>query len=154
LAIGSLARVSESLSKRTFIAPEILALAQRKPNAVLSFAMQLPDGTASFMKLDNDDVGEVLGAVRSIFGSLDVDGANANVSLAAKSANVEGAKKMEGMLSGLQAIGKSFLRGMKGNDKAIFSRMIDNAKIARIENEVSLDLQVPQTDINSLLSKK
>jgi hypothetical protein len=54
-------------------------------------------------------------------------------------------------------LGKSFLgSGGKSEDKQVFSRMIDNVKIARGDgsNEVTLDLQVPQNDINILLKPK
>ena len=32
--------------------------------------------------------------------------------------------------------------------------MIDNAKFSRVSNELTLDLQVPQADINVLLGEK
>ena len=54
-------------------------------------------------------------------------------------------------LQGLQTIGKAFLGGAKGPEKAVYSRMIDNAKFVRNNNEVTLDLSVPQSDIDILI---
>ncbi|MGH9820451.1 MAG: hypothetical protein ACRD43_09815, partial [Pyrinomonadaceae bacterium] len=54
-------------------------------------------------------------------------------------------------LQGLQVIGKAFLGGAKGQDKEVYARMIDNAKFARVVNEVTFDLAVPQSDIDILI---
>jgi len=42
----------------------------------------------------------------------------------------------------------------KGADKKVYARMIENAKISRQANEVSMDLQVPQEDLNVIVGEK
>lgn len=154
LAIGSLERVREALTAQTRIDSSLIAFLNRKPNSVMSFGANTPQGMSAFLDLDNDEVGKMLAGVRSLYGSIDAVKGNMNVSVVAKSVDVQNAKDMEESLSGLQLVGKSLLSGSKGKDKEVYSRMIDNAKISRKLTEVMLDLQVPQSDINILLGKK
>ncbi len=154
IAIGSLPRVTEAMRKSSTVAPGVLAFSQRKPNAVISFGMNFPDGVASLMKLDNDELGRTLGSVRSIFGAMDFDGANANLSLGAKSIDIDKAKSMQDLLEGLKMLGRSFLGGMKGEERDIYVRLIESAKITRLESEVLLDVAMPQTDINKIIGRK
>lgn len=157
LVIGTLERVTETFTKTTRINASVLAFINRKPNAVLSFGGSTANGLKPFFslgKFDNDETAKILGGVRSVYGSLDVASGNVVVSVAAKSVDAKNAEDLELSLSGLQMIGKGFLGGAKGADKEVYARMIENARISRKASEVTLDLQVPQTDINILLGKK
>ena len=62
------------------------------------------------------------------------------------------AKSLHETLEGLQMLGKAFLGGSKAADKQVYSRMIGAAKFSLQANEVTLDLQVPQSDIDILVS--
>jgi len=154
LAIGTVARVREALDGKTRISPEVLNFVNAKPNAVLSFGANMPQGMAQFVDLENDEIGKNLKEIRQIYGSMDAGGGNAMLSLAAKTLKPETAQSLEEMLAGLQMVGKGFLGGAKGEDKKVLARMIENVKIARSANQITLDLQVPQSDINLLLGAK
>ena len=153
LAFGSLARVRETFEGKVKINSEVLSLVNRKPNAVVNFGMQLPNGLSNFVKLDNDEIGRTLDSIRQLSGAVEIAGDNATVSVLAKTLRAEQAQTLHETLEGLQMLGKAFIGG-KGEDKKVFARMIDNAKITRNASEVSLDLQVPQSDINILLGVK
>jgi hypothetical protein len=154
LAIGSIARVRETVDAKTRIGADILDLVNRKSNQIMSFGVKLPNGLSQFVDLDNDEIGKNLTAIRQISGAIDVSSGNAMVSLVAKTLEAAEAKTLQETLKGLQMVGKAFIGGAKGADKKVFGRMIDNAKISASGNEVMLDLQVAQSDIDILVGAK
>ncbi|MGI8468155.1 MAG: hypothetical protein ACR2N3_06865 [Pyrinomonadaceae bacterium] len=155
LAFGTPARVRETLESKPRVGQEILALANRNPNAVISFGGNVPPDLASFLNMtETDEIGKNINSIRQLFGSMDVNDGKAIVSVTAKTATAQQAEDLESTVSGLQMLGKSVLGGMRGNDKAVYARMAENAKITRAGSEVMLNLQVPQSDIDILLGKK
>ncbi len=154
LAMGSTARLRETLQSKTRVSSQLLDLVYRKQNAVMSFGANLPNGLSGLIDLDNDELGKNLDAIRQIYGTFDVAGENSNLSVTAKTLKSEQAQNLTDTLQGLQMVGKSLLGSSKGADKKVYARMVENAKISRTDNEIMLNLQVPQTDINVLIGEK
>lgn len=151
LAIGSLARVKESLSSSPRVSPELLSLANRKPTAIMSFGANVPAGMSQFINLDIDELGKNLDSIRQLYGTFDFAAGNAVLSATARTTNADQAQSLEEMISGLQMIGKSLLAGSKGADKQVYAGLVEKAVISRKANEVMLDLQVPQPDVDALV---
>lgn len=154
MAFGTVARVRETLEAKPRINSELLGLINRKPNAIAAFAANLPTGLTNFIDLETDEFGETINSIRQMSGAMELIKGDTAVSLTAKTSNAEQGKNLNDILVTFQGIGKSFLGGAKGDDKQVFARMVENVKITRNLTEVSLDLQVPQTDINILLGAK
>lgn len=152
LAFGSLARVRATFETKARVSNEVLSLINRKPNAVMSFGARLPNGLSKFIDLDNDELGRTLDSIRQVSGAIEVADGTA-VSMTAKTLNADQAQSLHETLQGLQSLGKMLL-GSKSEDKKVLVRLIDNARITRNLTEVSLDLLVPQSDINILLGVK
>lgn len=154
LAIGSLARVRETLGTNPRVGSEVLNLVNRRPNAIVNIGARFPNGMSDFVpNLGNDEIGKNIAGIQYLSGAFDVGDGNGIISLSAKTLQPEQAKSMQEQLDGLQMLGKSFLGSSKIANKEIYARMIENVKIARLGNEVTLDLQVAQSDINVLLNK-
>ena len=151
LAFGSPARVRATFENKSRVSNEVLSLINRKSNAIVSFGALLPSGLSNFIELDNDVIGQTLDSIRQISGAVEIAPNNALVSVTAKTSNAEQAQTLHETLEGLQILGKAFING-KTEEKKVYVRMIDNARITRNLTEVSLDLQVPQSDINILLA--
>lgn len=161
LAIGTTARVRETLQNKvrveqnnTGMNSEILSFINRKPNALMNFSLKMPAGMSGFINLDNDELGKNLDSIRQISGAVDIAEGSAIVSLVAKTLKPEQAQVLKETLDGLQMIGKALLGNGKGADKMVFSRMIENVRTSSSGNEVTLDLQVPQSDIDILIGVK
>ena len=154
LAIGSAARVREMFESKTSLSSEVINLVSRKPNAIINFGAAVPNGLSQIFSLDNDELGKNLDAIRFLSGSMDVSGGNTIVAVSAKTVNAEQAKSLKETLDGLQVVGKAILGGAKSPDKKVYGRMLENAKIAQTGNEVTFDLQVPQTDLNVIIGEK
>jgi len=152
LAFGSLARVRATFETKARVSNEVLSLINRKPNAIMSFGARLPNGLSKFIDLDNDELGRTLDSIRQVSGAIEVADGTV-VSMTAKTLNAEQAQSLHETLEGLQMLGK-MLVGSKSEDKKVLVRLIDNARITRSLTEVSLDLLVPQSDINILLGVK
>jgi hypothetical protein len=153
LAFGSLERVRQTLGAKTHVDAEIANLLARKPNTILSFAARTPEGLSKYFKMDNDELGKNLDSIRFLSGSMDVTESAAIVNFMARTVGADQASSLLDTLNGLQMVGKAFLGGAKGADKQVYARMIDNVKFARKANEVTLDLQVPQSDIDILIGQ-
>lgn len=152
LVFGSVARVRETFETKSRITADTLNLISRKPNAVLGFGATLPNGLSGFVNLDNDELGRTLDSIRQMSGAVEFNEGNTAVSIAAKTLKLEQAKSLKDTMDGLQMLGKTFIGAGKGDDKKVYARMIDNARITQNANEVVFDLQVPQSDINILLT--
>ncbi len=153
LALGSAARVRDTLQSKTRVNNQLLDLVYRKQNVVMSFGANLPNGLSDFVDLGNDEIGKNLDAIRQVYGTFDVSGVNSNLAVTMKTFKPEQAQNLKDTLDGLQMVGKALIGGMKGADKKVYGRMIDNAKISRNADEIMLNLQVPQTDIDVLIGE-
>lgn len=154
LVFGSLARVRETFESKTRISTEVLALASRKPNAIVGFGALLPNGLAQFIDLlDDDTVGNSFAGIRQLSGSMDVAGENSTVSVAVRTVEPAQAKNLKDTIAGLQGFA-GILKGSQRADQKAYGRMLESVKIEQTGNLVTLDLQIPQTDINVLVGEK
>lgn len=156
LAFGSLKSLRLMLSSdgKSRVDANLLSLVNRNPNAVMSFAANLPKGMSSLIDLDNDEIGKNLDAIRQINGMMDVSGENTMVSFTAKTLEVKQAEELSRTLTDLREVGKILLGSAKGADKKVYARMLEGTKISQKGSEVIFDLQVVQTDINVLIGAK
>lgn len=157
LAVGSLARVRETFAaapRRVPIGADVLSMVNRRPSAIAAFGLKLSEGMSSIIpNLGNDEIAQSINSIRYLAASLDAEDGNVAVSASAKTLRPEQAKDLQEKIIGLLSLSSVFLGG-SGADKQVFRQMAENLKVARVRNEVTLDLQIPQTDINILLSKK
>lgn len=155
LAFGTTARVREAFgTQKSKVSAEVLALANKNPNAILNFGGKMPRGLGAFLPLDNDEIGKTLDAINQVSGSLDVANGKSNLFVSAKTLKPEEAQQLYDTIDTLRTLGKMFLGGNKNADKQVYARMVENANITRTGTEVSLDLEVPQSDIDVIVGKK
>ncbi|MET0754231.1 MAG: hypothetical protein ABWZ66_12695 [Pyrinomonadaceae bacterium] len=155
LAFGKYERLKLLLTdSKSRVDAGLLALVNRHPNAVASFAMNLPNGMSSFLELTDDELGQNLDSIRQIHGMFDVVGENTSVSVSGKTLKPEQAASLKESFDGLQGLFSGILLGSKSENQKLYGRMLKSAKISRVANEITIDLQVPQSDINILVGAK
>ncbi len=154
IAVGSLDRVKEVIGKSSKVSKTVLNMLNRKPKAVGIFGAILPTGLSRYVELGDDELGATLDSIRKLQGSFDVNDGNASLSVMAETLGVKQAQDLEGTLIGLQMLGKALLSKLKGADKQVYSRMIENAKISRNEKLIMFDLKVPKSDLDVIVGKK
>ena len=151
LAIGSIARVRETVENKARVGADIALLLNRKPNSIMSFAAKTPVGLSQFFDLDDDALGQSLAAIRQIYGAVNLSGENIVATLSAKSLNAEQGKSLEETLGGMQALIRAFLSSARSDEKQVYARIVEGAKITRVGTEVTIDLQVANTDAALLI---
>ena len=152
LAIGSLARVRETVEHKTTISPELIGLLGRKPPATVNFAAKVPGGMSTLLPLDNDELGGNIDSIKTIYGSADVTAGQATISITGRTLQAQQAADLKGTFEGLRDLGKAFLGGSKAADKQLYSRLLNNVRITQVANEISLDLAIPQSDLDALVA--
>lgn len=151
LVLGPLSRVRETLEGKSRLSSDIVSLLPARGSAVVSFAVKPVGGLSRFLPLDNDELGKNVDAIQYLSGSLEVAATGATVQLMARTRRTEQAQGLKDTLEGLQVIGNAFLGMAKGADKQVYGRLVKNAKIDLRGSDVTLDLLVPQSDIDVLI---
>ena len=153
LAMGSVTRVRETLEGATHVGSDLNSLLSVKGTAVMSFAAKAPAGMSKILSLDNDDLGATVNSIQYMSGSLDVAAIGTSLQMMARTAKPDQAAALKDTLEGLQMLGKAVLGNSKNPDQQIYGRMVKNAKFALNGSDVTLDLLVPQADIDLLVAK-
>ena len=152
LVIGSLSRVRQTLDRQTTVSTEITSLLSNSETSVCTFAMRVPEGMAKLVSLDKDELGENISSIKLMSGSMDVTAAGASVAMMARTAKAEQAKELFTMLDGMMMIGKAFLGNSKKPEQKVIGRLIENAKIANRGTDITINVAVPQSDIDMLVA--
>lgn len=152
LVIGSPARVRQTFEGKTGVAADVTSLLTLKERAVFSFASRTPEGMSRFVPLDNDELGSNLESIRYLAGWMDVAAGSASIQLLARTAKAEQAQSLLDTVEALQTVGKAFLSGSKRPENKVLVRMVENARIGKAGNDVTIELTIPQGDIDILIA--
>lgn len=152
LAVGCLPRIRETLDGKTHVAADLIDQLSQKETAVMSFAMRTPGGMSKILPLDNDELGMNLDSIQFLSGSVDVSSTGTSLQMMARTKKPEQAQGLKDTLDGLQIIGKAVFGSSKRVDQQVYGRMIRNAKFDIHGSDVTLDLLVPQADIDVLVA--
>lgn len=153
IAMGFATRVRETLEAKTKVSDELLGLLAKKPAGIANFAGKVPGGLSTLLPLENDELGATIDSVKAIYGAMDVANAQATVNLTAVTAKAEQAAELKNTLDGLKNLGKSFLGFSPSANNQVFAKLLGSIKLSNAANEVSIDLAIPQADIDALVSK-
>ncbi len=152
LVLGSFKRVTETLEANTRVSSDLTTMLAQRAGSVMGFAIKTPNGTSKFLPLDNDELGKNVDSIRYLSGSVDVAAVGTSLQLTAQTVKPEQAEGLKSTLEGLQILGGAVLGGSKRTDQRVYARMIKAAKFGVRANEVTLDLLVPQADIDILIA--
>ncbi len=151
LAFGDLARVRAALEGSTRVNQTLVNMLQKDPTAVGSFAAKLPTGLKAFLPLENDELGQNIDSIEYLYGSTTVGPASATFRATARTRQNPQATSLHQTLSGLQTFGGGLLAGSRSAKNQLFARVLESVKFSVRANEVSLDLTVPQSDLDALV---
>ncbi|MBK9154207.1 MAG: hypothetical protein IPM25_08335 [Chloracidobacterium sp.] len=151
IVFGQLELVRKAVLGQSKVSAELTTLLNKRPLSVVNFAAKMPAGMSAFLPLDDDDLGKNVESIRFLYGSMDMAGDSVAMAITARTLQAAQAKALLETLEGLQLIGKAFIGGVKGPERQVYARLIDNAKFSAKGNEVAFELQVPQSDIEILV---
>lgn len=154
IAFGPAERVRQAIEGKTHPGVSVLGLSGLQHGGIASFGAKLPSGISALLGFDSDEIGKSIDSIRFLSGWMDVaDGATV-IRVTGKTTQTAEAVDFLATLVDLQGLGKALLGSSKGADKKVYARIIENARFSRIANEITLDLSVPQADINILIGEK
>lgn len=151
LVFGSFKRVSETVGAKSHVSADLDAMLARRASSVMGFALKTPNGTSKFLPLDNDELGKNIDSIRFLSGSIDVATAGTSLNVTAQTIKPEQAEGLKNTLAGLQGMFGGILSVSKRPDQQLYGRLLKAAKFNARANEVTIDLLVPQADIDTLI---
>lgn len=151
IAIGSVPRIRETIAGGTRLGADVTSLLSVKETSVMSFAVKAPGGLSKMVPLDNDELGANLDSIDYLSGSLDVAVAGTSLFVSARTKKAAQAQSLKDTLDGLKMVGGAIFGGSKRPDQQIYGRLIKNAKVESRGNDVSIELLVPQADIDGMI---
>jgi len=154
VVMGSPEKLDEFLLKSSRISPEIVGQLNRRQGALMRMVVVTPKGLEEFIRLDDDTLGEDLGAIRIMSGSLQTGPKGVTISMTARTANASSALSLKETLDGFKSVLPSVFAGQRGDDKKIYGKMVESIKLSRSGTTINLDLTVPQSDIDLLIAEK
>jgi len=151
LAFGTVARVRETLDRKTKISPQLNALLAKYPNTIAKMAATVPSGLSKFVPMENDEIGNNIDSIRAISGAFNVTPVETTFMLSAKTLQAAQAKSLYELMDGMMAWGGNLLSASKRDDQQVFGRLLKSAKLSQKGTMIDLTLPVAQSDIDSLI---
>lgn len=152
IAFGTTARVRETIEGKTKVAPDVLELLGKREIAVMNMAAKVPAGMDQFLPIEADDLGTSIKSIRYMYGSMDMAGDAAVMNLSARTDQAKDAQMLFETLEGLKAVGGMLLGNAQRPDQKLYGRLINAASISRNGTDISLDIRIPQSDMDALVS--
>jgi hypothetical protein len=151
VAFGEPGRVRQTLEGKTRVGSDLTTMLQINTTAIAAFAVKPPAGLKAYLPLENDELGKTIDSIKYFYGHANVTADSAIVHVTARTLQNAQATSLHETLEGLQMLGKAFLGSAKAADKKAYARLIETVKFSVKANEVSIDLSVPQSDIDILV---
>ncbi len=130
---------------------ELIALANRDPNAVIGFGSNLSEQLLKNLDVGNAAIAQDLSAVRQVYGSVGTTPKDVDVFLAARTVDANSARNLGDTLEGLKQLGAFFVGRLSGARGVLAKSALTNLKVSTQANELQIRTAVAQADIAPLV---
>lgn len=130
---------------------ELIALANRDPNAVIGFGSNVTEQLVANLDIGNAPIGADLRSLRQVYGSVSTTETDLQLFLAARAVNAEAAKNFGDTLEGLKQFGALFVGRLSGAKGVLAKSALSNMKISSAANELQIRTSVAQAEVGPLL---
>lgn len=130
---------------------ELIALANRDPNAVIGFGSNLNEQLIANLDIGNAPIAADLRTLRQAYGSVSTTETDLQLFLGARAVNAEAAKNLSNTIEGLTQFGSFFVGRMSGAKGVLAKSALSNLKIATAANELQITTRVAQAEVGPLL---
>jgi len=130
---------------------ELIALANRDPNAVIGFGSNVTEQLVANLDIGNAPIGADLRTLRQVYGSVATTETDLQLFLAARAVNAEAAKNFGDTLEGLKQFGALFVGRISGAKGVLAKSALSNMKISSAANELQIRTSVAQAEVGPLL---
>jgi len=129
---------------------DLIALANRDPNAVIGFGSNMSDQLVGNLDIGNAPIASDLKSLRQVFGSVGTTETDLQLFLAARAVNAEAAQSLETTLEGLKLFGAAFVGRLSGAKGVLAKSALSNMKINSTANELQIRTTVAQAEVGPL----
>ncbi|OLE55755.1 MAG: hypothetical protein AUG51_02160 [Acidobacteria bacterium 13_1_20CM_3_53_8] len=135
------------------VSSELVDLATRTPDAVMSWGGNLPPGVSARldprMNHESDAMSRSIAAIRQFYGSVRVAGVEADTFIGLRTETADQAQEISHSLNSLKMVSKLGIRNNSGNltESASLTKLLENLSISTESNEVQIKMKVAQSDI-------
>ena len=154
LALGDPAGVRSVIDasrSRKRVNTELIALANRDPNAVIGFGSNITEQLVANLDIGNAPIAADLRTLRQVYGSVATTETDLQLFLAARAVNAEAAKNFGDTLEGLKQFGALFVGRLSGAKGVLAKSALSNMKISSAANELQIRTSVAQAEVATLL---
>ncbi len=130
---------------------ELIALANRDPNAVIGFGGNVTEQLITNLDIGNAPIATDLSKLRQVYGSVGTSEKDLQLFLAARAVNAEAAKNLGDTLEGLKQFGALLVGRLSGARGVLAKSALANLQIVTQANELQIRTAVPQADIGPLV---
>lgn len=152
IAFGNVDRIRDTIDATSKVSPDITVLLSSRETTVASFALKTRPGMTKMIDLDTDAVAKDLDSIQYVTGSMDVAAAGTSMQLMARTQKAEQAVALKDLLDVMQSLGSSIMSGSKKPDQQKLGRLVKSVKVGLKGNDVTVDLLVPQADIDAMVA--
>jgi hypothetical protein len=132
---------------------ELIALANRDPNAVIGFGANMSEQLIKNLDV-NPAIAADLTTLRQVYGSVGTTPTDLQLFVAARAMNADAAKNLGETLAGLKQLGSLFVGRLSGAKGVLAKSALANMQIVTAANELQIRTAVPQSDVGPLMGGK
>lgn len=155
LALGDLGAVRAAIDagreRKRGRNAELIALANREPNALIGFGSNVSPELIENLDIGNAPIAADLSKLRQVYGSVGTTATDLEFFLAARAVNAEAARSLGDTLEGLKQFGALFVGRLSGAKGVLAKSALANMKIATTANELQIRTAVAQADVGPLM---
>jgi hypothetical protein len=148
---GVRAAIDAGRQRRRAQNAELIALANRDPNALIGFGSNMSEKLIQNLDIGNAPIAADLSKLRQVYGSVGATETNLDVFLAARAVNAAAAQSLGDTLEGLKQFGALFVGRLSGAKGVLAKSALTNMKIVTTANELQIRTAVPQADVGPLM---
>lgn len=154
LALGDQAGVRAAIDAargRRNVNTELIALANRDPNAIIGFGANMSEQLVSNLDIGNAPIAADLKTLRQVYGSVSTTETDLDLFLGARAVNAAAAKSLGDTLEGLKQFGALLVGRLSGAKGVLAKSALANMKIVADANELHIRTSVAQAEVGPLL---
>ena len=129
---------------------DLIALANRDPNAVIGFGSNMTEQLVDSLDIGNAPISTDLKSLRQVFGSVGTTESDLQLFLAARAVNAQAAQSLETTLEGLKLFGAALVGRLSGAKGVLAKSALSNMKINSTANELQIRTTVAQAEVGPL----
>ena len=129
---------------------DLIALANRDPNAVIGFGSNVTEQLIGNLDIGNAPFAADLRTLRQVYGSVGTTANDMQLFIAARAVNAQAAKDLSDNLEGLKQFGVLFAGRLSGAKGVLAKSALANMQIQSQANELQIRTTVAQAEIGPL----